>query len=195
MSLVRALDVAHPVRDESHLVWFIMEIAWISAHYVRAILSASHSKCEPYHTFQEYAFALNTGQVCDLLTWMLGGSCEAVSFSQSMIFLGKVSCPVPRHLMTKSGHKYVLVVLPYLIQEGATTFEYHKCSFSARNWSYMEAIATIPIGIYFVVKDAPYCWKWLSSYVLNSHSWAYNITPPVNVQYYLKGSGTLMAMI
>ena len=51
-------------------------------------------------------------QVCDLLTWILGGSCEAASLSQSMTFLQKVSWPVTRHLMTKSAHEYVLVALP-----------------------------------------------------------------------------------
>ncbi len=130
---------------------------------------------------------LNTGQICDLLTWMLGGSCEAVSLSQSIILLEKVSCPVPRHL-TKSVYEYVLVVLPIhcsWFRKVLQLLSTKKCRFFACSWSHVEAIAIIQIGIYLVVKDTPCFWKWLSSYVLNSHSWAYNIAPSDNVQYYL----------
>ena len=61
--------------------------------------------------FQKNGFNFNTGLICALLIEMLGGSCEAVNFSQSMIFLEKVACPVPRHLRTKSAYMCVMVVL------------------------------------------------------------------------------------
>ena len=53
--------------------------------------------------FQKKILTLNTGSICVILTEMLAGSCKAGSLSKCIIFLGKVPCPIPRHLMAKSA--------------------------------------------------------------------------------------------
>ncbi len=41
----------------------------------------------------------------------------------------------------------------------------------------------------FMVKGPPYCSKWMSSYVLNSHTADYKVTPLDTIKYNLKAVG------
>ena len=61
--------------------------------------------------FQKTILTLNTGSICVILTEMLKGSCEAGSLSRCMIFLRKVPCPIPKHLIAKLAQWFALVVL------------------------------------------------------------------------------------